>query len=62
MSTRTADYREIIDLLSPGAILVLQDVSRDEYELVELSHREGQKKALAAFRQWLKTVSREPQT
>ena len=29
---------------------------------VELSHREGQKKALAAFRQWLKTVSREPQT
>jgi Uma2 family endonuclease len=43
MSTRTADYREIVDLLPPGAILVLQDVSWDEYEhlLEDLEDRPG---------------------
>ena len=32
MSTRSADYREAIDHLPPGAILVLQDVPWEAYE------------------------------
>jgi Uma2 family endonuclease len=43
MSTRNADYREIIDRLPEGAVLVLQDITWDAYEqlLEDLADRPG---------------------
>ena len=43
MSTRTTDYRQAIDRLPAGAMLVLSDVSWEDYEelLEDLTDRPG---------------------
>ena len=63
MRARVTDYKEALDHLPTGATLVFEDVTRDEYEqlvneleaeFIGLANTQGLKKAVSAFRQWLK--------